>query len=116
MDYGVPPLVKHASPELQERVLPDLLTGKARCCLAITEPDAGSDVANITTVAEKSADTKEYIINRTKKWITNGIWVEHSTMAVRTGPPGSDAAGLSLLVVPLNYPSVSMRPIKVCGN
>lgn len=49
--------------------------------------------------------------------ITNGIWAEYSTMAVRTGPPGSGAAGLSLLVVPLkNYPGVSMRPIKVCGT
>lgn len=68
MAYGIPPLVKYAPPELQERVLPDLLTGKARSCIAITEPDAGSDVANITTVAEKSADGKEYIINGTKKW------------------------------------------------
>lgn len=68
MAYGIPPLIKYASPELQERVLPDLLTGKARSCIAITEPDAGSDVANITTIAEKSADGKEYIINGTKKW------------------------------------------------
>jgi acyl-CoA dehydrogenase len=66
--YGVPPIIKYASVELQERVLPDLLTGKKRACIAITEPDAGSDVANITTLAEKSLDGKEYIINGTKKW------------------------------------------------
>lgn len=68
MAYGIPPLIKYASAELQEKVLPDLLTGKVRACIAITEPDAGSDVANITTVAKKSADGKEYIINGTKKW------------------------------------------------
>lgn len=49
--------------------------------------------------------------------ITNGIWSEYSTMAVRTGPPGSGAAGISLVVVPLkNYPGVSMRGIKVSGT
>ncbi|KAH8697376.1 putative acyl-CoA dehydrogenase [Talaromyces proteolyticus] len=117
MAFGIPPIIKFGSPELQERFLPELLTCKKRSCIAITEPDAGSDVANITTTAEKSPDGKEYIINGTKKWITNGIWADYTTMAVRTGPPGSGAKGLSLLVVPLkNYPGVTMRPIKVCGS
>ena len=68
MAFGVPPLIKFASKELQERVLPDLLLGKKRCCIAITEPGAGSDVANIETTAEKTEDGTEYIINGTKKW------------------------------------------------
>lgn len=42
--YGVPPILHFGSPELQERILPGLLTGKTRICIAITEPDAGSDV------------------------------------------------------------------------
>lgn len=66
--FGIPPIVKFGSKELQERFLPDLLTGKKRACIAITEPQAGSDVANITTTAVKSADGKHYIINGTKKW------------------------------------------------
>ena len=44
--FGVPPIVHFGSPELQERFLPDLLTGRTRICIAITEPDAGSDVSN----------------------------------------------------------------------
>ena len=68
MAFGVPPLLKFGSEELQERFLPDLLTGKKRTCIAITEPGAGSDVANIETVAEKTEDGKFYIINGTKKW------------------------------------------------
>ena len=68
MAFGVPPIIKFASQELQERVLPDLLLGKKRACIAITEPDAGSDVAGITTTAVKSEDGKEYIVNGTKKW------------------------------------------------
>lgn len=68
MAYGIPPLIKFGSPELQERFLPDLLTGRTRTCVAITEPEAGSDVASITTTAVKSADGKYYVVNGAKKW------------------------------------------------
>ena len=68
MAFGVPPLFKFGDAALQERFLPELLRGEKRSCIAITEPDAGSDVANITTVATKTPDGKHYIINGTKKW------------------------------------------------
>ncbi|KAJ9212856.1 hypothetical protein DTO166G4_5513 [Paecilomyces variotii] len=113
--FGIPPVLKFGSPQLHERFLPDFLTGRKRMCIAITEPEAGSDVANITTTATKTPDGKHYIVNRTKKWITNGIWSDYTTMAVRTGGPG--AKGLSLLLVPLkNHPGVTMRKLKVSGQ
>jgi acyl-CoA dehydrogenase len=115
LNFGVPPILKFGSSQLQEKYLPELLLGKKRSCIAITEPDAGSDVANIQTTAKKSQDGKYYIINGIKKWVTNGIWTDYSTMAVRTGGPG--AGGLSLLVVPLkNYPGVTMQRLKVQGQ
>lgn len=115
--FGVPPIIKFGSRALQERFLPELLTGKKRSCIAITEPDAGSDVAGITTAAVRSEDGKYFVINGTKKWITNGIWTDYATMAVRTGGEGSGAKGLSLLVVPLKgYPGVTMRRLKVGGQ
>ncbi|KAK3725099.1 hypothetical protein LTR37_000610 [Vermiconidia calcicola] len=115
MAFGVPPVIKFGSKELQDRVLPDFYLGRKRVCIAITEPDAGSDVANIKTEAKKSADGKKYIINGTKKWITNGIWSEYASMAVRTGGPG--AAGLSMILVPLKgHPGVDMRRLKVSGQ
>jgi hypothetical protein len=115
MSFGVPPIIKYGNKQLQERFLPELLTGKKRTCIAITEPEAGSDVANITTTATKTPDGKHYIVNGTKKWITNGIWAEYSSMAVRTGGPGP--TGLSMLVVPLKgYPGVNMRRLKVGGQ
>jgi alkylation response protein AidB-like acyl-CoA dehydrogenase len=49
------------------RLLPEILTGEKRICLAITEPSAGSDVKGITTTAEKTADGKHYIVNGEKK-------------------------------------------------
>ncbi|KAI0975060.1 putative acyl-CoA dehydrogenase [Xylaria arbuscula] len=108
--FGIPPILKFGDKQLQERVIPDLLMGKKRCCIAITEPDAGSDVANITTTATKSSCGKYYIVNGAKKWITNGIWADYASMAVRTGPQGSGAAGLSMLVVPLkNYAASAIK-------
>jgi acyl-CoA dehydrogenase len=68
MAYGVPPILSYGSLQLQERFLPDLLTGRTRSCIAITEPDAGSDFANITTVAERTADGKNFIVNGSEKW------------------------------------------------
>ncbi|KAB8300188.1 hypothetical protein EYC80_000414 [Monilinia laxa] len=113
--FGVPPILKFGSPALQERFLPDILTGKKRICIAITEPGAGSDVSAIETTARKSDDGTEWIVDGSKKWITNGLWSDYATMAVRTGGPGP--SGLSLLVVPLlNHPGVTMRRIKVGGQ
>lgn len=68
ISFGVPPILKFGSKDLQERFLPELLTGKKRTCIAITEPEAGSDVANIHTEARRSSDGKHYIVNGTKKW------------------------------------------------
>jgi acyl-CoA dehydrogenase len=66
--FGLPPILKFGNQELQERFVPDIITGRKRICIAITEPDAGSDVANIATGAVKSDDGRYYIVNGTKKW------------------------------------------------
>ncbi|KAI9653080.1 MAG: hypothetical protein M1821_007731 [Bathelium mastoideum] len=113
--FGIPPILKYGSRELQERFCPELLTGKKRCCLAITEPEAGSDVANIHTTATLTPDGQTYIVNGQKKWITNGYWSDYATTAVRTG--GLGPAGLSLLLVPLqHHPGVTLRRLPVSGG
>ena len=94
---GCPPLVKYGKKELVKRIVPGILAGDKRICLAITEPDAGSDVANLTCEAKLSEDGKHYIVNGEKKWITNGIWCDYFTTAVRTGGPGTD--GVSVLLI-----------------
>ncbi|TVY84130.1 Acyl-CoA dehydrogenase apdG [Lachnellula suecica] len=113
--FGLPPILKFGNEQLQERFVPDIITGKKRICIAITEPGAGSDVSNIATTATRTADGKHFLVNGTKKWITNGLWSHYASMAVRTGGPGP--GGLSMLVVPLlDTPGVSMRRIKVGGQ
>ncbi|KAK4664998.1 uncharacterized protein QC763_509600 [Podospora pseudopauciseta] len=110
---GCPPLVKFGKKSVVDRVLPGILNGDKRICLAITEPDAGSDVANLTCEAKLSEDGKHYIVNGEKKWITNGIWCDYFTVAVRTGGPGMN--GVSLLLVERDFGGVSTRRMDCQG-
>ncbi|KAM0475882.1 hypothetical protein ACHAPX_006762 [Trichoderma viride] len=109
---GGPPLFKFGSKALKERLGPGILSGDKRICLAITEPDAGSDVANLTCEAKLSEDGKHFIVNGEKKWITNGIWADYFTTAVRTGGPGMN--GVSLLLIERG-PGVSTRRMDCQG-
>lgn len=97
LSIGLPPILHFASDELKNRICPEVLSGEKTCCLAITEPWGGSDVANLHTTAVKSECGKFYIVNGEKKWITNGVSADYFTTAVRTGGPGM--GGVSLLVV-----------------
>jgi len=80
--------------------------------LCITEPGAGSDVAGITCEAKKTPDGKFYIVNGEKKWITNGIFSDYFTVAVRTGGPG--AGGISVLLIERG-PGVKTTKMKCSG-
>lgn len=128
---GGPPVMKHGKKALVERIMPDILNGNKRICLAITEPDAGSDVANVTCEAKLSEDGKHYIVNGTsrhkiagfernadtdsgeKKWITNGIYCEYFTTAVRTGGEGMN--GISVLLIERSFGGVSTRRMDCQG-
>lgn len=68
-------------------------------------------MANIKTTAIREGSN--YVVNGSKKWITNGIWADYVTAAVRTGGPG--AAGISLLIIPLRVPGVTTRPMHNSG-
>jgi alkylation response protein AidB-like acyl-CoA dehydrogenase len=75
--------------------------------------DAGSDVANIGCEAKLSEDGKHYIVNGEKKWITNGVWSEYFTTAVRTGKPGMN--GISVLLIERSFGGVSTRQMDCQG-
>ncbi|KAH7386485.1 acyl-CoA dehydrogenase/oxidase [Cadophora sp. MPI-SDFR-AT-0126] len=108
---GVPPIVNFGTKAQKERFLPGVANGSIRFCLGITEPDAGSDVAGIKTTAIRKGNY--YVVNGSKKWITNAIWADYVTAAVRTGGPG--AAGVSVLVIPLKATGVSLRKMYNSG-
>jgi len=69
---GLPPILNFGSPAIKEKVISDVLSGEKLICLAISEAFAGSDVSGLKTTAKKTEDGKHWIINGTKKWITNG--------------------------------------------
>ncbi|KAF9341555.1 hypothetical protein BGZ91_006633 [Linnemannia elongata] len=75
------------------------------------DPQAGSDVANLTTVANEANDG--YIINGEKKWITNGTFADFFTVACRTG--GDGMGGVSLIVIERGMPGVSTRQMQCSG-
>lgn len=68
---GLPPVLNFGSEDLKAKVVPEVLAGKKFICLAISEAMAGSDVMGLQTTAKLSEDGKEWIINGSKKWITN---------------------------------------------
>jgi len=87
------------------------LSGEKLICLCISEPEAGSDVANLVTTAKRVGD--HYIVNGAKKWITNGMFSDFFTVAVRTGGPGMK--GLSLLLLEKGMPGIGLRHMKCSG-
>ncbi|KAL5340264.1 acyl-CoA dehydrogenase/oxidase [Aspergillus crustosus] len=80
--------------DLRTRIMEEVLSGRKKMCLAVTEAFAGSDVAGLRTTAEKTPDGKHYIVNGTKKWITNGMWADYFVTACRT------PKGFSVLLIP----------------
>lgn len=112
MQIGLPPIMNFGSDYLREKYAKAIYSGEKTICLAITEPYAGSDVANIQTTAKKSDDGKYYILNGEKKWITNGVFADYFTVAVRTG--GEGMSGISLLLVERG-PGVTTRLMNCSG-
>eukprot|EP00742_Colponemidia_sp_Colp-10_P000836 GILJ01000906.1.p1 GENE.GILJ01000906.1~~GILJ01000906.1.p1 ORF type:complete len:550 (-),score=77.59 GILJ01000906.1:98-1747(-) len=110
---GLPPVVHFGSQQLQDQVCGPCLTGDKVICLCITEPYAGSDVANLQTTAVKTPDGKHYIVNGEKKWITNGVFADFFTVAVRTGGPGM--GGVSMLVIERSMPGVTTKQMNCSG-
>jgi acyl-CoA dehydrogenase len=108
---GAPPIAFAGSEALKRRVLPEILSGRRISALAITEPGAGSDVANLATSARRDGD--HYIVKGTKTFITSGMRADYYTVAVRTGGPGR--GGISLLVIERDTPGFSRTPLKKMG-
>ncbi|KAI8356082.1 putative acyl-CoA dehydrogenase [Choanephora cucurbitarum] len=111
LSIGLPPVLNFASEEIKEKVVPGCLAGDKIIALAITEPTAGSDVANIKTTAKDMGD--HYLLNGEKKWITQGAFADYYTVACRTG--GEGMGGVSLLLVERTMPGVNARKMDVQG-
>ncbi len=95
-DMAGPHLVHSGSPEQHERWMPGVIAGETILSIAVTEPDAGSDVAGIRTSAVKDGDG--WRINGTKTFITNAVYGDLTIVAAKTDP--GNKYGISMFLVP----------------
>jgi acyl-CoA dehydrogenase len=93
---GLPPVINWGSEAMKQMVAPPVLAGEKHISLGITEPGAGSDVAQLSTTAVRDGD--HFVVNGSKTYITGGMRANWVSTAVRTG--GEGAGGVSMLLIP----------------
>ena len=102
-EYVTPPIAKFGTEAQRERYLRPAVRGERIGALGITEPDAGSDVAGITTKAIRDGD--EYVVNGRKTFITNGHRSSMIVLVTKTDPEAGHQ-GFTLFLVPMDSPGV----------
>jgi acyl-CoA dehydrogenase len=99
--------------EQKKLYLPRIASGDLIMSFALTEPDVGSDASSLKTLAIR--DGENYIINGTKRYITNALRAGALTLMARTG--GSGSTGISAFIIPTNLPGLSLgKPDKKMGQ
>ncbi|MGB3485895.1 MAG: acyl-CoA dehydrogenase family protein [Mycobacterium sp.] len=107
-----PVIAEFGSQELKERFLPPTAALDIFWCQGFSEPEAGSDLASLRTTAIRDGDT--YVVNGQKTWTTLGQFADWIFCLVRTDPQAPKRqAGISFLLIDLDTPGITMRPIKL---
>jgi alkylation response protein AidB-like acyl-CoA dehydrogenase len=101
---GMRALLLFGTAEQKKRWLPPLIKGEKLAAFALTEPEAGSDAANVQTRAEPSADVSHYILNGQKRYITSGGIAQVLTVMARTPVPGKKETAITAFLVTPDMP------------
>ncbi len=104
-----PTLIVHGSDEQKAEHLPRILKGEVNWCQGWSEPNAGSDVASLTTRAVRDGD--EYVINGQKIWTTGAQFSDWMYMLARTDPDAPKHRGISYFLIDMKSPGVTVRPL-----
>src|SRR5947209_134420 len=105
-----PTLIAYGTQEQKERFLPRIVSGDELWCQGYSEPNAGSDLANVQTRAVLDGD--RWVINGQKVWTSLAMQADWIFLVVRTDPdPTKKHAGLSFLLAPMDQPGIDIRPI-----
>ena len=101
-------LFLHGTKAQQDEWLPAIRSGERCFALGYSEPEAGSDLAALRTRAVRDGD--DWVVNGQKLWSTGGDKADYMWLAVRTDPEAKKHAGISVLMVDLRSPGVTIRP------
>jgi len=109
-----PTLYQNASDELKNFFLPRILRGELHFCIGYTEPNAGTDLAALTTRAERDGD--EYVINGQKIFTSLASDADYIWLAARTDPDAPKHAGISMFVVDMKTPGLKVEPMDLLSD
>jgi len=110
INYIGPLLIARGSEEQKAKYLPRILSGEHLWCQGYSEPNAGSDLASLRTKAVLDGD--EFVIDGQKIWTTMAHHANHMYALVRTDPDAERHAGISLLLIDMKTPGLTVRPIR----
>ena len=108
-----PTIMRFGSEEQKNFYIPKILAGEIHFAIGYTEPDAGTDLASLTTRAERDGD--EYVINGQKIFTSLATDADYIWLAVRTDPNVKKHKGISIIIVPTSTPGFSCKPIENFG-
>jgi acyl-CoA synthetase (AMP-forming)/AMP-acid ligase II len=104
-----PMIMRHGTERNKTEWLPLIAKGEMICAVGYSEPEAGTDLANLRTRATR--DGEEWVINGTKIWNSGAQRATHEWLCVRTDPNGVRHQGISVIIVPIDSPGVEIRPL-----
>jgi 3-oxocholest-4-en-26-oyl-CoA dehydrogenase alpha subunit len=104
-----PVIIRSGTPEQRQRWLPAIRRGEVEFAVGYSEPDAGSDLASLQTSAVLDGDV--WVVNGTKAWNTGAEYCTHEWLACRTNPEAPRHRGISVLIVPLDAPGITVQAV-----